>query len=334
MSNLQSQELDVGTESRVLYKSLVEILSSPSVLEIEILPSSFPFPADSSLLIDGPALALSKKSLIKAFLVAHSILFSHLTADNLDVVKSPAALGSTAVILLFDPNHITAANFRKRQLLNLRSSTSCSGLLQSSVQQELTFIESLVTSPLLKHTKSSTLWMQRLWVVSTFPKEAVKPAVCNRPCTSKCHVVAFWAKEISIVMKAGERHPKNYYAWHYARRLYHLLTCNTALVGDPISCDTGVYLAVMIVEQIHRWCLQHPRDISGWAFLILLFDISLLDKDGDNFQRQVETIMKETRSFARKYDWSGQSVDWVLKAIARYGSTTIAWEDGVKKLNS
>ena len=322
MSNLKSQGSDVEIESSVLYGSLVKVLSSPLVLEVEILPSSFPHPASSPLLIDGPALALSKKTLVKAFLVARSILLSHLASPRLDYIKSLAALESTFVILLFDPNHITAANFRKRQLLASRLSDCYAQPCRFSAQRELTFIESLITSPLVKHTKSSTLWTQRLWVVRSFPSSIVETGAYNRHCVKKSHIEAFWTKEISIVMKAGDRHPKNYYAWHYARRLYYLLTRNTALSEGTIRYDTGEYLAAIVLGQVHKWCLQHPRDISGWAFLIFLFDISLLKEDDGIDRHQLEMLIDETRRFARKYDWSGQSMDWALKAMARYDVST------------
>lgn len=109
-------------------------------------------------------------------------------------------------------------------------------------------------------------------------------------------VESLWDRELEVVMKAGERHPRNYYAWGYARDL----------LGE--LAEEG--LARGAVGRVHRWCLQHPRDVSGWAFLEFL-----LREIGD--EGEVRRVVWETREFVRKYEWRGESIEWFLKAVQR-----------------
>ena len=127
----------------------------------------------------------------------------------------------------------------------------------------------------------------------------------------------FWEGELAIVMKAGERHARNYYAWQYARQVFALV------------CSAGCRLAGRrhLVEGLRRdsvglvrgWCLMHPRDISGWTFLF-----SLLEQlRNEGCEGEVPKVVGdeigistwETKEFARKYEWKGESIDWFLKAM-------------------
>ena len=127
-----------------------------------------------------------------------------------------------------------------------------------------------------------------------------------------------------MVMRAGERHARNYYAWDYARRLFGFLAEKE---GTVWRVDTRANLKMsmsdigMRMGMVHKWCLAHPRDISGWSFLsfLMLIDKSRI-KLGDSEETQVkreQTMRKEildsTVEFARKFGWSGESLTWFLQ---------------------
>ena len=113
-------------------------------------------------------------------------------------------------------------------------------------------------------------------------------------------------------MKAGETHPKNYYAWQHARQVFRLLfdksiytdrmTVRVESTRDPNDVQEDLMT-------IHQWCLMHPTDISGWAFLASqLLKLS----DGVSYEQEATRIIVKTRAFVDKYDWTGESVKWFL----------------------
>lgn len=209
--------------------------------------------------------------------------------------------------MFWEPNHATAANFRKRHLreLLLRGCDGDDGgeETQDAVRRELCFIASLVTSPLIRHAKSNTLWSHRLWVIKTFPT-AITPSKHppNAHTEPQNPSAGFWQEELSIIMRAGERHPRNYYAWNYARQLLATLS--------ERSEDSTAELARGSVEVVKKWCLGHPRDVSGWAFLAFL--LGRVDRVG---AEGGERVVRETRAFVRKFQWRGESVEWFLKVM-------------------
>ncbi|MCJ1225450.1 hypothetical protein MMC12_002099 [Toensbergia leucococca] len=310
-----------------LYDTLANALSPaiPCILEIDILPSLYLHA--SPFLIDGPSLAISKPALIHSFLIARSIFFAHLSNNNSPSIGTPAthdaALIATSVILLLDPNHLTAANFRKRSLLALQLSPVRKGEdeeLVPSIRRELMFMASLLTSPLIRHSKSSTLWGQRYWVVRTFVEQVMDSEICSDageveglPDGMEC----LWRSELLIVKRAGERHPRNYYAWLYARRLYWLLGAKEDESASRDNDENHGYgnLALGGAEEVHKWCLQHPRDISGWTFLIFLLKEACVHSDDAESGKRARKIIWETREFVRKFEWKGQSVDWTLDVM-------------------
>ncbi|KLU89650.1 hypothetical protein MAPG_08621 [Magnaporthiopsis poae ATCC 64411] len=89
--------------------------SDSGLLEIELLGRSHPTPSGCHVLQDGNAIAVPKTSLVRAFIVARMRLMAwqqqqDAAADDTDI------LAATAVQLLMDPEHLTAANTRKRAL--------------------------------------------------------------------------------------------------------------------------------------------------------------------------------------------------------------------------
>ncbi|KAF6238158.1 hypothetical protein HO173_003792 [Letharia columbiana] len=307
-----------------VYAQLIAALhpSPPVVLEVEILPSSFP----PQLLHESAAVGVPKSLLVPLYLTARKTFFDHVSSRDSD--SYPAALQATAVILLFDPNHLTAANFRKRHIQRFSGERSENdyndrdlGNLADAVRHELNFLEILVTSPLSKHAKSSTLWAQRLWTGQNFfpldlqehaADEAIQVMITGNG------IKSFWDEELVIVMKAGERHPSNYYAWQYARQLF-----TSIRFEHPGFKDRRHGVRVLLYDSIglvHGWCLMHPRDISGWAFLVFLLE-QLRDEgcdEGDKTKVSEDEILisaSETKEFAKKYEWKGESIEWFLKAM-------------------
>ena len=305
------------------YAQLIEALHhSPSaLLEIVILPSSFP----PQILHDSTAVGVPKSLLVSLYPKARSTFFDHVSSP--DPESYHAALQATAIILLFDPNHLTAANFRKRHIQRF----SCERAKQddgdrdaedraAAVRHELKFLESLVTSPLSKHAKSSTLWAQRLWIVQNFLPSAMRERAtveASRTIDVERGMRQLWDEELVIVMKAGERHPRNYYAWQYARQLFSFVPCERSDFVERRPWD-GKLLRDSI-GLVHGWCLRHPRDISGWAFLVFLLEQLRNEGCDKAAQRQeleddIGIIASETREFARKYKWKGESIEWFIKA--------------------
>lgn len=219
------------------------------VLEIEILPPAF-VPTDCILLQDGLNLGLPKKAFALAYMEAQKD-FSECKGHDNGSEGGLKALGATKVMLLFDPEHLTAAGYRKRRLNRLKASAqACIGsTYHKALRQELCFLNTILTSPLHRQSKSPTLWYQRLLVLDPLIEIELEHATEEEKS-------AFWLAEIAAVCKSGERHPKNYYAWQYARRIMPRI----------VSRHTHDLFAHIVKD----WCCQHTSDISGWTFLLHL----------------------------------------------------------------
>lgn len=291
-----------------LYTQLVDTISpisisSPVVQEIAILPSH----SHPTILYDPScepaAVGVPKALLLSCFLHASETFFSYLENHreirvetyNPDAPMNKgwvAACGATAIILLWEPNHLTAINWRKKAFAQANEGTRAN---------ELAFIESLQTSPMPHHAKSSTLWTYRLQLLRERAKQ---------------DSIATWHEELRIVMIAGERHAKNYHAWEHARQTWRLYYDNTSCANsdrsnnDRMKKELGVFNES--VGRVHKWCIMHPKDISGWAFLAFL-----LQSPPDESVRleAVEKIIEDTNCFVEKLDWQGASVRWFLKAV-------------------
>jgi len=212
------------------------------IVEIEVLPPSIK-PPDGVLMVDDINVGVPKKVMALAFVEARKRFFN----DEIQTLK----LQATKVMLLFDPEHLTAANYRKQYLEGLKQDTTTDGQLEyrKAAKYEFCFLDSILTSPLHRQSKSPTLWHHRLWLLSLImpkDKESV-PEESRRD---------FWRKELSSVFKSGERHPKNYYAWQYARRL--------------VERVDGLEATLDFAQRVKAWCCKHPSDISGWSCLFHL----------------------------------------------------------------
>jgi hypothetical protein len=216
------------------------------IMEIEVLPPAIK-PPDGLLMKDGLNLGVPKKILALAFAEARKI-FSTNAEDEDSLLQ---VLQATKVMLLFEPEHLSAANFRKRKLVELSSGTTPEAqlLYRKALKYEFLFLDSILTSPLHRQSKSPTLWHHRLWLLRHFlPSDLEDVPEEVR--------ASFWRAELASVCKSGERHPKNYYAWQYARRLVDRIDSMDAMLD--------------FAQSVKEWCCKNPSDTSGWSCLLYL----------------------------------------------------------------
>lgn len=216
------------------------------VVEIEILPPAIQ-PSDGLSMQDGLSIGIPKKVLAAAYMEARRLFF----ADLISGKDAAATLEATKVILLFDPEHLTAANYRKRRLAAFQTDAKpvAGSTLHEAFRNEVCFLDSILTSPLHRQSKSPTLWYHRFGVIDCLRRIELHSADDETE-------TAFWRTELNAICKAGEQHPRNYYAWQYARRLTCLISNRT--VNDDIG------------PTVKDWCCKHPSDISGWSYLLHL----------------------------------------------------------------
>lgn len=284
-------------ESRTAYEAIVNAFESHQnlALELEILPSAVAVPEGKLILQDGRCIGIPKKVLVHAFIRARGLFFkcsSHRSGTR-------EALVATKIMLLFDPEHITAANYRKKHLLGLQTSHTgrVDKEVSEAVREECRLLDSILTSPLHRQTKSPTLWSHRRWLVSTFYQFLRDSRYSGTQDGEKSIELA----EFRSVFQAGERHPNNYYAWRYARDLVALVGCRS----DGIASSDRATSIRSLTEAVLSWCLSHPSDVSGWSFLS--FVLQRPEQDRDNSQN----VLSKVISFALDLRLAHESL-WVF----------------------
>jgi protein prenyltransferase alpha subunit repeat containing protein 1 len=254
------------------------------LLEIELLGRSHPLLPGENLLRDGNAVAIPKLRLVQAFLVAYKIFQKYL--DGTIPITDGKLMAATAVLLLLDPEHLTAANTRKSAL---QKTLANSDDAKSILQREKRFLDGLLTSRLHRHTKSPILWSHRRWVLQQY-----------RAYGASINIQSDMRK---VIMVAAERHPRNYYAWCHARWL-------VASFQGAVDENGGW-------EKLHLdardWCFRHHNDVSGWSFLTFLLD----DKVAASEIHESDFI--ETLKLATTFQWKNESVWWFLRTLAANG---------------
>ncbi|UKZ78353.1 hypothetical protein TrVFT333_006090 [Trichoderma virens FT-333] len=252
----------------------------PELLEIEMLGRSHMADGQTILLQDGPAIAVPKLRLVQAFLFARRILQKHVEEGVRDGINGDElVLRATAVILLMDPEHLTAANTRKRLLQDTIKSGKD---VESRLYDEQYLIDSLLTSRLHRHTKSPTLWSHRQWLMQRFQDHGLKIDATD---TMK-----------RVISVAAERHPRNYYAWLHARYL-------TKAVSETASRED----VAGMLEAAKKWALAHHDDISGWAFLMFFLD---------RHPEYAGSVVSEATRLAASFHWRNESVWYFFRNIA------------------
>ncbi|KAI1117509.1 hypothetical protein F5Y14DRAFT_350845 [Nemania sp. NC0429] len=260
-------------DPRPVYNDLSRLfanLPESGLLEIEFLGQSHQLEAGVSFLQDGNAVAIPKLRLVQAFVAARKILQGYLHDAN--EVITDDVVAATSILLLMDPEHLTAANIRKRAFL------ASGGSSQPALRREQQFVDTILTARLHRHTKSPTLWSHRRWLVTT-------SRVLGMPRDIRHDIQ-------NIVMVAGERHPRNYVAWQHARFLV----------------DYDLSLAATIALDVKAFCLRNHSDISGWMFLS---DCITKIQSKEDRGLVCSSILKDVLSMAVSFRWTNESV-WVF----------------------
>jgi hypothetical protein len=253
-----------------------------STLEIEVLPPAF-VPPDALILEDATNLGVPKKILAVAFVHARNLFFAHHTSEAEG--DRITAHDATRVMLLFDPEHLTAANYRKRHLLHLQQRDGA--VFAAALWAEQRFMDSILTSPLHRQSKSPTLWAHRAWWL-----HLITP-VLN---PSQHDVPAFFAAELDAVMKAGTRHPKNYYAWLYARRV-------VGKRGEALRGAEWEEFLGTCAQKVVAWCMLHVGDISGFSFLMWVLALVGAPSERARVAKEVVSYATDVR-LANESPWT------------------------------
>jgi hypothetical protein len=299
------------------FQELARIFSSREnqVLEVEIIPPSL----GATFLQDGCSVGITKKALVQAYTVARALFFKTLMPMSEDDLQSAiltkvqstnTVTAITEVMLLFDCEHLTACNWRKRRLCaamahsNAKDIPNQTPAVTELLEAELTLMSSYQCSPLHRHTKSPTLWYHRLWVLRH---------LLERRAWSTEAMLQLQRSELEIILRAGELHPKNYYAFSYMRQLNALL--EQRMAGKP---DWKAEAALPIVNRTIEWCLANPRDISGWTFGI--YELSRVP-DYTVRAHALEKVL----SFSLGVGWEGESLwTFVHQAVKQFGLESVA----------
>ncbi|KAG5982103.1 hypothetical protein E4U55_002281 [Claviceps digitariae] len=270
-------------------------------LEIEILPKSHALASDTYLLRDGQYVGIPKLRLVQAFLHARQmlnhVLFSSPTGTGRSMHEQNGdgdVMRATAVMLLMDSEHLTAANMRKRVLGS--ESGSGRGVSLDRVERtkdlmmrEAFLVNSLLRSRLHRHTKSPVLWNHKRWLLRQL-----------RDCETPIRLSHEFQEVICI---AAERHARNYYAWTYARDVIAMEVASQG--ASPTRRASPV--ADRMLPLVTRWCRLHHQDISGWSFLLHLLGL---------FPEKAQSVADETLLLVEKFKWRNESVWYFLRNLA------------------
>jgi protein prenyltransferase alpha subunit repeat containing protein 1 len=279
-----------SSNPETVYNDIVNALStaSDSLLEIEFLGKSHPLPPGCNVLVDGNSIAVTKVKLVQAFVVARMIFFQYVR--DCPKERSLDLENATAVMLLMDPEHLTAANARKRLIQKTQREFKAD--LEELLRKELHFVDGYLTSRLHRHTKSPTLWGHRRWVLE----------VCK-----SIHMDYDIHHDLkSVILVAAERHPRNYYAWSHLRWLVQMFNSCSSHSNTQMTNVDFEKLVVVIKD----WCLSHPADISGSSFLLFCFS---MPGSSDDVQRTHlrSSIYSEVIRRAVSFKWTHETI-WVF----------------------
>ena len=337
-----------------IYTELTRLLGNrrDQIYDFEILPPGF-----GPLVHDGHSIGITKKAMVQAFCIARRVFLGALNVrqENSPTPKESKKTSSTGtrgddafgsisraaeVILLFDPEHLTACNWKKRELIRILGQ-GLSDQIILAIRREITFTTTLLRSPLHRHSKSPTLWFHRYWIMSqvllepkTKSPKFLMTVLCSQDgetlaCSALEDAEQVLSSELAVILESGEHHPMNYYAFSYIRQFIDLLARLLAqLPLDP--SDNGLqpqqdqifpstHGRIMkslslrgVLQKTHTWCLSHPGDISGWSFLSFL-----LDKADDPSVRK--STVERTVQYATDIAWEGEALwSFLDNAVAKF----------------
>ncbi len=329
-----SRALDKGTAAALqsgnpeaAFRAIADVLTeqgdtaaaagaAPPRLEIEFLGREHPPLASGSYVLrDGPAVAVPKLALVQAFLVARKVLQRHRSSFVRDGVQDhqyeygkdededDKLLRATAVMLLMDPEHLTAANTRKRIILARNQNALDAAVSRALLRSELHLVDSLLTSYLHRHTKSPTLWNHRRWLLSTLC------AGSDGGDDDGDDADASLLRDMAdVIMVAAVRHPHNYYAWDHARWLVRQNRMKTSGEGDGEA-------AKKLVVLVRDWCYRHHTDTSGWSFLLFLLTATPRPLSAPSTLTLYNETVDQVERMSTTLRWTGEAV-WVFLRTA------------------
>jgi len=274
-----------------VYNDIASALSTKSskLLEIEFLPKSHPLPDGCNVLIEGNSIAVTKVKLVQAFIVARQVFLKHMKVC--DQEKEKELRDATAVMLLLDPEYLTAANTRKRLILRYEGGSRSE--FEEFLKDELRFVDGYLTSRLHRHTKSPTVWSHRRWIL-----EKLKDLNMEHDILEDLG---------SVVLIAAERHPRNYYAWSHMRWLVQVFHNSRTRTADDAKSQSDYLKLTSVVKD---WCLKNPSDISGFAFLLFcLFNLGPSSTAART--ERCSGICGDVLRLAVSFKWTYESV-WVF----------------------
>lgn len=176
-------------------------------------------------------------------------------------------------------------------------------MLIRELDTEMSLLTTYICSPLHRHTKSPTLYNHRLWVLRQMLSDSSRKLAGREDDEEIVSSQKVLEKEVSIVLRSGELHPKNYYGFTYLRQLLDILSGS----DEDQECASA-RLAALIIPEVLDWCLAHPSDISGWMFTLRLLD-SVRDEE-----TRTDCIDRVLR-FALNVGWEGESI-WTFVNLA------------------
>lgn len=299
---VMSRALDTDTASSVetgnpqqVYTDIVAALSQSTseLLEIEFLGKSHPLPAGTNVLVDGNSIAIPKSKLVQAFVLARHLLFENL--DDFQNARDQDIRNATAVILLMDPEHLTAANTRKRLIKKCQETRSSD--LEKQLKREMLWVNSMLTSRSHRITKSPTLWAHRRWVLEVCQSIKMPYNIHEDLC--------------SVILTSAERHPRNYYAWLHVRWLLQSSLRGRNDTKQP-GMDNDQFLSTIL-----EWCLRNPGDTAGFSFL--LFCLSHLSEEKQWRIEAKSDICRKVLGLAHSFQWTHEAVWVFLRTLVASG---------------
>jgi protein prenyltransferase alpha subunit repeat containing protein 1 len=281
--------------------------TSTDLLEIEFLGKSHALPAGCHVLIDGASIAIPKTTLVQAFMVARLVLFKHLPSSLPH--KQQEIRDAAAVMLLMDPEHVTAANARKRAVLTYRERELA--VFRTELARERWWVDSMLTARLHRHTKSPTLWGHRRWLLEAWQKLEMPYDIHG--------------DLVGVVLVAAERHACNYYAWLHLRWLVQrrMGACQlgeeaTEAEAEEVACDGS-----KVLSTVKSWCLRHPGDTAGFSFLLFcLLDHShagVVLTGGTSRAEARSSVCNEVLDLALSFKWTNEAVWAFLRTLVASG---------------
>jgi hypothetical protein len=174
---------------------------------------------------------------------------------------------------------------------------------------EMNFLNSILLSPLHRQSKSPTLWHHRYWLISHSFNPPDFDNLVEDVAWAEQRFQGIFNDELDAVLKAGERHANNYYAWGYGRSLVGFMDS----VRERSGRNSTWPRRDEAVSKVLGWCKSHPSDTSGWSFLLFLL---LHEKCEGN---QVLSTISEVLGFAVAVKWEKEALwNFVRTAIVAY----------------